>query len=131
VDRPATAVRFEEATGVIDAFYADGGRCLYHKGGEPFLWYDDSHSMEDIVLYARQKGYYAVIIYTNATKKLESSADTLFESVDGPADIYDHLRGKSFDRIITNIATSDHPSIYISKIWGASKNDPWPGKVVL
>lgn len=107
-------MNFEEAIEVIDSFYADGGRCLYLEGGEPFIWKTDSYSMEDVVLYAKKKGYYAVIIYTNGTQPLHSNADTIFVSVDGLKPTHDKLRGKSFDRIMGNIQESAHPSIYIN-----------------
>jgi len=103
---------FEETREVIDRFYADGGRCLYLEGGEPFIWSDGSHSMEDVVHYAHNNGYYAVIIYTNGTIPLNSNADTVFVSVDGLKHTHDKLRGKSFDRIMENIRESAHPSIY-------------------
>jgi len=51
-DRGAQDLCFEEITKVIDSFYRDGGRCLYLEGGEPFLWQDGQHGIEDIVEYA-------------------------------------------------------------------------------
>jgi MoaA/NifB/PqqE/SkfB family radical SAM enzyme len=114
INRTTPPIRFEEAARVIDSFYADGGRCLYLEGGEPFIWKDNSYSMEDVVCYAKKKGYYAVIIYTNGTRILKSSADTLFVSVDGLAGTHVKLRGRSFDRIMYNIRHSQHPSIYIN-----------------
>ncbi|MCU0369785.1 MAG: radical SAM protein [Bacteroidales bacterium] len=114
VDRQTAPMTYEEATGVIDTFYARGGRCLYLEGGEPFLWKDGGHSMEDIVSYAWNKGYFAVIIYTNGTIPLESAASTVFVSVDGMKDTHDELRGKTFDKIIEHVRNSSHPSIYIN-----------------
>ena len=114
IDRPSAKMTFEEAREVIDQFYADGGRCLYLEGGEPFIWKDGSHSMEDVVQYARKKGYYAVIIYTNGTIPLKTNADTVFASVDGLKHTHDLLRGKSFEQIMGHIRESDHPSIYIN-----------------
>jgi MoaA/NifB/PqqE/SkfB family radical SAM enzyme len=114
VNRPAAKMDFRETTEVIDKFYADGGRCLYLEGGEPFIWKDQTHAMEDVVRYAHKKGYYAVIIYTNGTVPIQSEADTIFVSVDGLKHTHDSLRGESFDRIMDNIRKSDHPSIYIN-----------------
>jgi len=114
VDRPNAKMTFKETREVIDRFYVDGGRCLYLEGGEPFIWNDGSHSMEDVVQYAHQKGYFSVIIYTNGTMPLHSEADTIFVSIDGLQRSHDELRGKSFDRIIENIRKSGHPSIYIN-----------------
>lgn len=114
IDRPAETMQFDEAVQVMDSFYAEGGRCLYLEGGEPLIWKDQAHTMEDIVLYAKKRGYLAVIIYTNGTRPLTSAADTLFVSIDGLQPTHDLLRGKSFDRIIAHIRNSSHPSIYVN-----------------
>lgn len=114
VDRQKAKMTFEEAMKVIDSFYQNGGRCLYLEGGEPFTWNDGSQTIEDVVEYAQQKGYYTVIIYTNGTKPLNSKADTIFISVDGLKDTHDKLRGESFALIMKNINKSTHPSLYIN-----------------
>lgn len=113
-ERPAAKMRFKETLDIIDKFYNDGGRCLYLEGGEPLIWKDNPHTVNDVIDYAHGKGYYTVIIYTNGTMPLISNADTLFISVDGLKDTHDKLRGKSFDRIMKNIRESTHPSIYIN-----------------
>ncbi len=114
VDRPESIMTFEETKKVIDEYYQQGGRCIYLEGGEPFLWKDGEHNMEDVVHYAKNKGFLAVIIYTNGTLKLNSAADTVFVSIDGLKETHDSLRGKSFDRIVENIKQSQHSSIYIN-----------------
>ena len=114
VDRPNASMSFDEAVNVMDSFYSNGGRCLYLEGGEPFIWKDNSYTMEDVVGYANRKGYYAVIIYTNGLKPIESNANTIFVSIDGLHETHDYLRGKSFDRIMNNIHQSRHASIYIN-----------------
>jgi len=114
VDRPDATMSFDEAVKVMDSFYSERGRCLYLEGGEPFIWHDNSYTLEDVVCYAKKKGYYAVIIYTNGLQTLESNADTIFVSVDGLLKTHDSLRGKSFEKIMKNIQQSRHPSIYIN-----------------
>ena len=113
-DRIQAKITYQKAVEAIDRFYAEGGRCLYLEGGEPFVWYDGDYEMEDIVRYAKQKGYYTVIVYTNGTNALQTMADTLFVSVDGLQETHDRLRGKSFVEIMTNIKQSYHHSIYIN-----------------
>lgn len=107
-------LRFEEITEVIDSFYREGGRCLYLEGGEPFLWRDQQYGIEYIVEYARGVGFLAVIIYTNGTIPIQTSADTVFISIDGLHETHDRLRGASFDRIMHNIHRSTHPSLFIN-----------------
>jgi MoaA/NifB/PqqE/SkfB family radical SAM enzyme len=114
IKRPDASMTYDEAVNVIDSFYAEGGRCLYLEGGEPFIWQDNSHDMEDIVGYAKNRGYYSVIIYTNGTRPLQSYADTIFVSVDGLQKTHDSIRGKSFEKIMKNIKSSSHPSLYIN-----------------
>ncbi len=114
VNRPEDTMSYREAIEVMDAFYAEGGRCLYLEGGEPFIWKDEAHTMEDIVSYAHQKGFLTVVVYTNGLQAINSEADTIFVSLDGLKETHDSLRGKSFDRIMGNIEKSIHPSIYIN-----------------
>lgn len=127
VDRQTTPMRYDEAVNVMDTFYAQGGRCLYLEGGEPFIWQDNTFTMEDIVRYAREKGYYAVIIYTNGTYPIKSEADTIFVSVDGLQGTHDALRGKTFDKIMANIQQSCHPSIYINYTINSVNKEDVPG----
>jgi MoaA/NifB/PqqE/SkfB family radical SAM enzyme len=105
---------FAEATAAIDAYHREGGRCLYLEGGEPFLWRDGRHTLEDIVAHARRAGFLTVVVYTNGTFPITTSATTVFVSVDGLRETHDALRGVSFDRIMGNIHDSDHPSLFIN-----------------
>ncbi len=112
--RGAKDLSFEEVREVTDSYYAAGGRCLYLQGGEPLLWRDGERGVEDIVAYAHDLGYFTVVIYTNGTLPLETSADTVFISVDGLRETHDALRGATFDKIIDNIKDSAHPSMYVN-----------------
>jgi len=113
-DREAEDLSFEEATSVLDSFHKEGGRTVYLQGGEPFIWHDGQHNLEDIIEYAHEKGFLAAIIYTNGTMPIETSADTVFVSVDGLQKTHDYLRGETFGKIMENICESQHPSIFIN-----------------
>jgi Fe-coproporphyrin III synthase len=113
-ERGPKDLNFGEATAAIEAFYAQGGRCLYLEGGEPFLWHDGQCELDDVVDHAHRLGFLTVVIYTNGTHPLLTRADTVFVSVDGLRDTHDALRGESFDRILNNIRASSHPSLYIN-----------------
>jgi len=114
IDRPAESLNFEECKQLIDNYYEQGGRTIYFEGGEPFLWHDRDYKLDNVVKYARDKGFLATIIYTNGTYPIDTSADTVFISVDGLQKNNDYLRGKSFERIMQNIKQSKHPSMYIN-----------------
>jgi MoaA/NifB/PqqE/SkfB family radical SAM enzyme len=105
---------FGEVTAMVDAFFREGGRCLYLEGGEPFLWQDGPRRLDDIVDYAQGLGYLTVVVYTNGTLPLRTSADTVFVSIDGLRATHDALRGESFDRIMGNIRDSPHASLFIN-----------------
>lgn len=112
--RGVNKMSFEEAIRVIDLFYEKGGRTLYIQGGEPFIWNDGTYTIEDIVEYSHNSGYYATIIYTNGTLPIKTKADTVFVSIDGLQETHDYLRGKTFDKIIRNIRDSNHSSLYLN-----------------
>jgi MoaA/NifB/PqqE/SkfB family radical SAM enzyme len=105
---------FEKATSVVNSFYREGGRTLYLEGGEPFLWHDGPHRLDDIIDHAHSLGYLTVVVYTNGTFPILTSADTVFVSVDGLRATHDFLRGTSFERIMANIKGSPHPSLFIN-----------------
>ncbi len=105
---------FAEVVAAIDAFHREGGRCLYLEGGEPFLWHDGQRGLDDVVDYAHGRGFLTVVVYTNGTFPIRTSADTVFVSVDGLRDTHDGLRGKSFDRIMENIRESAHTSLFVN-----------------
>jgi MoaA/NifB/PqqE/SkfB family radical SAM enzyme len=113
-ERPSCSLGFEESKSIIDSFYSEGGRTIYFEGGEPFLWHDRENQLDDVVRYAHNKGFLATIIYTNGTYPIATSADTVFISLDGLKETNDRIRGKVFDRIMLNIYTSKHPSLYIN-----------------
>ena len=113
-ERSAENLSYEDLKILIDSFYDKGGRTIYFEGGEPFLWHDREYKLEDVVNYAREKGFLTTIIYTNGTLPIETSADTVFISMDGLKTTNDFLRGNVFDRIMQNINESNHPSLYIN-----------------
>jgi MoaA/NifB/PqqE/SkfB family radical SAM enzyme len=124
VEREAGDMSYEETTAALDAFYEEGGRTVYIQGGEPFLWRHGRHTIEDIVRYAHGKGYLAVIIYTNGTLPVETTADTVFVSVDGLQKTHDDLRGETFETIMGNIRKSQHPSLFVNfTINNSNKNE--------
>ena len=108
--RAAGDMTYGDTKAILDSFYREGGRTLYLEGGEPFLWSDGQRRLEDIIAYAHAIGYYTVVVYTNGTMPLNTSADTVFVSVDGLKETHDFLRGVSYDRIMNNISESTHAS---------------------
>ena len=98
----------------IDTLYGHGSRVLIITGGEPFLWRHERHGLDDVVAHARRRGFFRVVVCTNGTLPLESSADYLWVSLDGSPHVHDGVRGEGFERVWRNIQRSAHPRIYVN-----------------
>jgi MoaA/NifB/PqqE/SkfB family radical SAM enzyme len=94
----------------MDALYDRGVRILIIEGGEPFLWADGNDDLRSVVAQAKQR-FFSVGVTTNGTFPIEVDADNVWVSIDGLQETHDRLRGKSFQRIMTNLATTTHPSV--------------------
>lgn len=105
---------FEEAVAGLKTFYEMGIRSAFIEGGEPFVWKDADYRLEDVIKEARKMGFRTVSIYTNGTLPLETTADTVFVSIDGLKENNDYLRGQTYERIMKNISESLHPNIIIN-----------------
>ncbi len=103
-------VPYSVALDALDRLHKSGVRLLIFEGGEPFLWRDGEHTLEDLVQAATRK-FFCTGITTNGLLPIETSADTVWVSIDGLRDTHDQNRGKCFDRVRANIAASSHPSI--------------------
>jgi MoaA/NifB/PqqE/SkfB family radical SAM enzyme len=115
VSDPASPERtFAELARDTTALYRTGARVLVVTGGEPFVWKDGGYSLEDVVAYARRLGFFRIVVCTNGTFKLESSADYLWVSLDGDDSAHNAIRGDCHSRVIENIGASSHPGIYVN-----------------
>ncbi len=90
-----------------------GFRELYFSGGEPTLWHDGQHTLEDAVQKAKQMGFFHVHIYTNGMQGIKSSADLVWVSMDGLPDIFEKRRGDHFDQVEHAIRESQHRKIAV------------------
>ncbi len=109
--RPAPDLSWDKAKELFPLLAERGIRLLIFEGGEPTLWKDEGHSLNDLAVEAK-KYFYCVGVTTNGTMPLDLHTDIIWVSVDGLRDTHDALRGHSFDRIIDNIKNSPHPKIY-------------------
>ena len=105
---------YEEIKDQINKLYSLGSRMLVITGGEPFIWSDNDITIDDVVRYAKNTGFYRVVICTNGFFNLSSQADYLWVSLDGFIDEHNIIRGKSYDTILNNINNSNHKAIYIN-----------------
>jgi Fe-coproporphyrin III synthase len=76
-----------------------GFRELYFSGGEPMLWCDGAHTLEDAVVEAKRIGFFHVHVYTNGTLGLNISADLVWVSMDGLPGTFEMRRGNNFNYV--------------------------------
>ena len=105
---------FSEIADDIRRLHEAGSRVLIITGGEPFLWRDGDHDLESAVSFARNLGFFRVVVCTNGTFPLESTADLIWVSLDGLPDTHNFIRSEVFDRVWGNIQASKHKRLYIN-----------------
>ena len=105
---------FSEVCRGVESLYQRGSRMLIITGGEPFVWKEKSFSLENVVQYAHQLGFFRIVICTNGTYELKSTADYLWVSLDGFPENHADIRGNIYERVISNIQNSHHKGIYIN-----------------
>jgi Fe-coproporphyrin III synthase len=105
---------FNEVCSDLKRLYNKGSRVLVITGGEPFVWRDQEAGLEEVVLFAKRLGFFRIVICTNGTFPLKSSADYLWVNLDGIPSEHDELRGAIYEQVISNIRNGEHGSIFIN-----------------
>lgn len=101
---------------VVDAMHSAwqrGFRELYFSGGEPMLWRDGDHRLEDLVTEARRIGFFHIHIYTNGTCGLKTAADLVWVSMDGLPGVFEQRRGPHFQSVERAVRAGEHGRIAI------------------
>lgn len=99
-------------TAMKDA-WGRGFRELYFSGGEPMLWRDGSHMLEDAVTEAKRIGFFHVHVYTNGTLGLDTSADLVWVSMDGLPGTFELRRGDCFNQVESSVRVGRHPKVAV------------------
>jgi len=90
-----------------------GFRELYFSGGEPMLWSDGGHTLDDAVVEARRIGFLHVHVYTNGTLGLDTSADLVWVSMDGLPGTFERRRGDHFKQVEEAVRSLGHPRVAV------------------
>lgn len=89
-----------------------GIRILFFCGGETFLWNSQNKTLRDLVIEAKEMGFYIVNVVTNGTYKLNlPEADLILLSLDGDREHHNIIRGDTYDTIIKNIDEAESSNI--------------------
>ncbi len=86
---------------------------LYLSGGEPLLWRDGDHTLEDAIHEAKRLGFFHVHIYTNGTLGLDTCADLVWVSMDGLPGTFELRRGNHFSQVEAAVRNSQHPKVAV------------------
>jgi MoaA/NifB/PqqE/SkfB family radical SAM enzyme len=105
---------FDQAKKTIRDAYKRGHRSLYFTGGEPMIWEDNGHDLDELVRFARDIGFLDVFIFTNGTRPLSIANSNYIVTVDGPKDIHDKIRSNSHDVILENARNAVTKNVFAS-----------------
>ncbi|MFZ7133359.1 MAG: radical SAM protein [Eubacteriales bacterium] len=101
----------------MEILFKQGIRILFFCGGETFLWNSENKTLRDLVIEAKEMGFYIVNVVTNGTYKLNlPEADLILLSLDGDREQHNIIRGNTYDIIMKNIdeATSNNICLYMA-----------------
>ncbi|MBU3947431.1 MAG: radical SAM protein [Proteobacteria bacterium] len=105
---------FEQAKDTINSAYQRGHRSLYFTGGEPMIWEDKGHTLDELIQYARKVGFLEVFIFTNGTIPLSIKQCNYIVTVDGPKSIHDQIRNNSYALVLKNVENAVTKAVFVS-----------------
>ncbi|MEN8251937.1 MAG: radical SAM protein, partial [Bacteroidota bacterium] len=105
---------FRHAKDTIYNAYQRGHRSIYFTGGEPMVWEDDGHMLDELIKYAREVGFLEVFIFTNGTIPLSIEQCHYIVTIDGPKNIHNKIRNNSYTLVLKNVENAITDNIYAS-----------------
>jgi MoaA/NifB/PqqE/SkfB family radical SAM enzyme len=104
---------WEQLLAALQNAWSRGFRELYFSGGEPTLWRDGEHTLEDAIDAARQIGFFHVHLYTNGLLGLNTAADLVWVSMDGLPGVFEQRRGDHFHQVEGAVRAGSHPRVAV------------------
>ncbi|HLE15428.1 MAG TPA: radical SAM protein [Anaerolineales bacterium] len=104
---------WEQVVTALQGAWERGFREVYFSGGEPMLWRDTHHRLEDAIREAKRIGFFHVHVYTNGTLGLDSSADLVWVSMDGLPGTFEQRRGDHFFRVEQAVREGQHLKVAV------------------
>ncbi len=96
-------------------FYELGVRVMYMQGGEIMTWRDGDKDLNDVIRLAHEMGFFKVAVVTNGTMGIESEADLMWVSLDGPDKVHDSIRGPgTFATVMANLKKTRHHRVSLN-----------------
>ena len=102
----------------LEYSYRKGARFVDFEGGEPTLWTDGEKTLNDLIIIAKQIGFFSCTITTNAQMPFQNSlADAVWVSLDGVGEVHDAIRGQgTFAELEKNISECGHPNLSVNMV---------------
>lgn len=111
-NQSAPVYSYDNIKNEMGILYNMGVRILMLYGGETFLWRSHNKTVRDLVVEAKEMGFFIVNLVTNGTFPMNvPEADTILVSLDGGKEKHNLVRGDTFDRIMENIRNSSTSNI--------------------
>jgi Fe-coproporphyrin III synthase len=104
----------ERAVDAIRDAYQRGHRAIYFTGGEPMVWEDQGHRLDELIAFARKIGFLEVFIFTNGTMPLDIRRCNYIVTIDGPRDIHNQIRANTYDAILSNVEHAVTKAVFAS-----------------
>jgi len=104
---------WDHLVAIMQNAWSRGFRELYFSGGEPMLWRDGKHTLENAIIEAKRIGFFHVHVYTNGTLGLDTSADLVWVSMDGLPGTFELRRGNHFNQVESAIREGRHPKVAV------------------
>jgi len=104
---------WDQVVAALQNAWSRGFRELYFSGGEPMLWRDKEHTLAELIIEAKQIGFFHIHVYTNGLLGLETPADLVWVSMDGLPGIFEKRRGNHFQQVEQIVRAAAHPKVAI------------------
>jgi Fe-coproporphyrin III synthase len=109
----APSLSFLMAKEKMEDLYKRGARIAYFEGGEPTLWKDGDKNLSDLILLAKEIGYFTTGYTTNGCGTFFLESDVISISLDGPKEIHDKIRAPgTYQLLMKNLEKINHPAIF-------------------
>ncbi len=105
------SMQWDQVIDMLQNAWERGFRECYFSGGEPMLWRDGEHTLEEAIRAAKRIGFFHVHVYTNGTLGLNTSADLVWVSMDGLPGTFERRRGDYFHQVECTIRGNQHPRV--------------------
>lgn len=98
--------------------YRLGSRFVDFEGGEPLMWKDGEKKINDLIVLAKEIGFFSTTVTTNGQFPIsDCKSDSIWVSLDGLGPYHDEIRGKGvFNRLCKNISESKHKDLSVNMV---------------